>query len=310
MTVETTLAFVFPGQGSQSVGMLSEMAAAFPEVQATFAEASAVLDFDAWALSQAGPAAELNQTAFTQPTLLAADIALWRVWKARGGAVPAVLAGHSLGEFAALVAAEAVAFQDAVTLVALRGRYMQAAVAEGAGAMAAIIGLDDATVTALCQTAADGAVLAPANYNAIGQVVVAGDAAAVNRVVVLAKEAGARMAKLIPVSVPSHCSLMASAAEQLAEAMGNVTIKTPKIPVIHNANVMTASTPDDIRVLLAEQLVKPVRWVDTLQALEKQGITRVIECGPGKVLSGLIKRTTPDMTVLRLETPALLDQAL
>lgn len=284
------LAVVFPGQGSQSVGMLADVAAEHAIIKETFAQASAVLGYDLWDLAVNGPEDKLNQTEFTQPALMAADVAMWRLWCDREQQRPAVLAGHSLGEFVAFVCAGSLEFADAVSLVAQRGRFMQQAVPAGVGAMAAIIGLDDDAVANVCAEAAAGEVVTPANFNSLGQVVIAGDHAAVERAIALAKPAGAKIAKLIPVSVPSHCPLMQPAAEQLAAALAKIEIKAPQIPVIQNVDATAHADPDEIRDNLVRQLVAPVRWVATIQAMQQQGVTEIIECGPGKVLQGLIKR--------------------
>ncbi len=283
------LAFVFPGQGSQSVGMMQGFANR-PEVRRTFTEASDELGEDLWQWVSEGPADILNQTVHTQPAMLAADIATWRVWRAAGGALPVILAGHSLGEYAALVAAEALNFADAIRLVRLRAEAMQAAVPEGAGAMAAILGLDDDAVRAVCQAAAAGEVVEAVNLNSPGQVVIAGNKAAVERAMLLAREKGAKRALPLPVSVPSHSSLMLPAAEKLLDYLQSVNIRTPRIPVLHNTDVSSHSDADSIRQALARQLHTPVRWVETVRALKAAGAERVIECGPGKVLAGLIKR--------------------
>lgn len=288
-------AFVFPGQGSQSVGMCADAYAQYPVVQATFQQASDVLGYDMWQLISEGPADKLNQTEFTQPALLAADIALWRAWCEKNASRPAVMAGHSLGEFAALVAAESLFFEDAIKLVQARGHFMQAAVPAGVGAMAAIIGLDNDTVAEVCDLAAGGQVLSPANYNSVGQVVIAGQLEAVERALPIAKEKGAKIAKKIPVSVPSHCALMQPAADELAKALGLVTINEPKIPVIHNADVRVTSDPTAIFKMLIDQLVQPVRWVEIIHTIEAQQITTIIECGPGKVLTGLCKRISKSL---------------
>lgn len=288
--MNSRFALLFPGQGSQSVGMLADIAADYPIIQSTFQTASDVLGYDVWELAQNGPADKLNQTEFTQPALLAADIALWQCWQEKGGDTPTVVAGHSLGEYAALVCAGALAFEDALPLVANRGRYMQEAVPAGTGAMAAIIGLDDAGVQALCECCADGAVLSPANFNSVGQTVIAGDKAAVERAVAAAKDTGAKLAKLIPVSVPSHCALMKPAAERLARDLQSVTVNTPIIPVIHNVDVSEHSEPDVIKQALVDQLTQPVRWVETILKLVDDDIMEGVECGPGKVLVGLNKR--------------------
>ena len=282
-------AFLFPGQGSQSIGMMQGFNA-LPVVRDTFVEASALLGQDLWALATEGPAELLNLTVNTQPLMLVAGVATYRAWLAQGGRAPDVMAGHSLGEYSALVAAGALTLEAALPLVRLRANAMQSAVAEGVGAMAAILGLDDATVRAVCAEAAQGEVLEAVNFNSPGQVVIAGHKAAVERGMVLAKEKGAKRALPLPVSVPSHCALMHPAAEQLAAALADVAIHAPQIPVLHNADVMTYSNPDQIRDALARQLYSPVRWVETVQAMANDGVTLAAECGPGKVLAGLTKR--------------------
>lgn len=304
------LCFVFPGQGSQSVGMLAELAAAYPLVRETFEEGSEALGVDLWKLSQQGPEAELNRTDNTQPAMLAAGIAVWRVWQAQGGASPAVAAGHSLGEYSALVAAGRLAFADAIPLVARRGRYMQEAVPEGQGAMAAVLGLSDDDVRAVCEAAAEGEVVEPVNFNSPGQVVIAGAASAIERAVVVAKEKGAKRALVLPVSVPSHCSLMLPAAEKLAADLADIAIAEGSFPVIHNVNVGIAADGDEVRQLLASQLHQPVRWVETVQSLPARGIELVVEAGPGKVLAGLGKRIDKTLTTLPVTDPAGLDAAL
>jgi [acyl-carrier-protein] S-malonyltransferase len=303
------LAFVFPGQGSQSVGMMSGWGDR-AEVRATFSEASDALGQDLWALVTDGPAELLNQTVNTQPAMLAADIAAWRVWQTAGGTAPALLAGHSLGEYAALVAAGALGFADAVKLVRLRAEAMQAAVPEGVGAMAAILGLDDDAVRAVCAGAAAGEVVEAVNLNSPGQVVIAGNKAAVERAMVLAKEKGAKRALPLPVSVPSHSSLMLPAAEKLLAHLQGVTIVAPNIPVLHNTDVQSHSEPAAIRAALAKQLHTPVRWVETVQALKTAGIERVIECGPGKVLAGLNKRIDDSLPAVAMVDEASLQAAL
>jgi [acyl-carrier-protein] S-malonyltransferase len=303
------LAFVFPGQGSQSVGMMQGWGER-SEVRAAFVEASDALGQDLWALVTDGPADVLNQTVNTQPAMLAADIAAWRAWQEAGGATPALLAGHSLGEYAALVAAGALGFADAVKLVRFRAEAMQAAVPEGVGAMAAILGLDDAAVRAVCGEAAAGEVVEAVNLNSPGQVVIAGNKAAVERAMVLAKERGAKRALPLPVSVPSHSSLMLPAAEKLLAHLQSVTIKAPLIPVLHNTDVQSHAEPDAIRAALAKQLHTPVRWVETVQALKAAGMERVIECGPGKVLAGLNKRIDDTLPALALVDEASLQAAL
>jgi [acyl-carrier-protein] S-malonyltransferase len=302
-------AFVFPGQGSQSVGMMQGWGDR-AEVRATFAEASDALGLDLWALVADGPAELLNQTVNTQPAMLTADIAAWRVWQAAGGAAPALLAGHSLGEYAALVAAGALGFADAVKLVRFRAEAMQAAVPEGVGAMAAILGLDDDAVRAVCKDAAAGDVVEAVNLNSPGQVVIAGNKAAVERAMVLAKERGAKRALPLPVSVPSHSSLMLPAAERLLAHLQGVAIVAPAIPVLHNTDVQSHAEPAAIRVALAKQLHTPVRWVETVQALKNAGIERVIECGPGKVLAGLNKRIDDSLPAVALVDEPSLHAAL
>jgi [acyl-carrier-protein] S-malonyltransferase len=303
------LAFVFPGQGSQSVGMMQGWGER-AEVRATFAEASDALGFDLWTLVADGPTDLLNQTVNTQPAMLAADIAAWRAWQAAGGATPALLAGHSLGEYAALVAAGSLRFADAVRLVRFRAEAMQAAVPEGVGAMAAILGLDDDAVRAVCSHAAAGEVVEAVNLNSPGQVVIAGNKAAVERAMALAKEKGAKRALPLPVSVPSHSSLMLPAAEKLLAHLQTVAIASPAIPVLHNTDVQSHTEPDAIRAALAKQLHTPVRWVETVQALKAAGIERVIECGPGKVLAGLGKRIDDSLPALAVLDEASLQAAL
>ncbi len=304
------LGIVFPGQGSQSIGMLKELAATHAVVQETFATASQVLGYDLWNLVQTGPEEELNQTAKTQPAMLAAGVAVWRVWRAQGGAEPAVMAGHSLGEYTALVCADALNFEDAVALVAERGRLMQEAVPAGQGAMAAILGLDDDQVRAVCAAAAQGEIVAAVNFNSPGQVVVAGHAAAVQRAMAAAKEAGAKRALALAVSAPSHCALMLPAAERLAERLATVTVNTPRIPVLHNADVTSHSDAAAIRAALVRQLHQPVRWVETIQAMRARGVSKVLECGPGKVLAGLIKRIDATLVAQPVYDTATLQQAL
>jgi len=306
----SVLAFVFPGQGSQSLGMLAELAAEFGVVEETFAEASAGAHVDLWALSQHGPEEALNRTENTQPALLAAGVAVWRVWQAQGGAMPAVLAGHSLGEYTALVCAGALTLSEAAGLVAERGRLMQAAVPQGMGAMAAILGGDDAQIAEVCAEVAAGEVVAPANYNAPGQLVIAGHASAVDRAIARLAELGVKKAVKLAVSVPSHCALMREAAERLAQKFETISWSEPKIPVIQNADAKSYERVEDIRAALARQLYAPVRWTDSVRALGERGVTRVAECGPGKVLTGLIKRIERTLDGRAIGTPGELAQAI
>ncbi|MDZ7754279.1 MAG: ACP S-malonyltransferase [Gammaproteobacteria bacterium] len=305
-----TMACIFPGQGSQSLKMMSAFGSHQAAVRETFEEAGDVLGLDLWRLAQEGPESELNRTDRTQPLMLTAGVAVWRLWRAAGGPVPQSMAGHSLGEYTALVCAGALDFAATVALVADRGRFMQEAVAEGSGAMAAILGLDDDTVAAVCEGVAGDQVVAPVNYNAPGQVVIAGHAAAVHRAVASAKERGAKRALTLPVSVPSHCSLMKPAAERLHLRLSEVTIDPPAIPVIHNVDVATHDVADDIRQALAAQLHHPVRWVDTIRRLYREGVGSAVECGPGKVLAGLNKRIERDMPCLPIHDAESLDKAL
>jgi len=305
-----SFAIVFPGQGSQAVGMLAELAGEYSQVTDTFAEASEVLGYDLWNLIQNGPDTELNQTDKTQPAMLAAGIACWRVWQAAEGAAPAFVAGHSLGEYTALVASGALDFATAIKLVEKRGQLMQAAVPEGEGAMAAILGLTDDQVKTACSEAAQGDVVQAVNFNAPGQVVIAGAAGAVQRATDLAKEAGAKRALILPVSVPSHCDLMKPAAEKLAEEFASIDLATPSIKVIHNVDVASHDDAAAIKEVLAAQLYSPVRWVETIQALAANGVDTIVECGPGKVLAGLNKRIDRDMNALPVFDTASLAKAL
>jgi [acyl-carrier-protein] S-malonyltransferase len=304
------LAFVFPGQGSQKVEMLAELAAEFAVVEATFAEASAVLGYDLWALVQAGPQEELNLTERTQPMLLAASVAIWRIWQEKKGAIPQLLAGHSLGEWSALVCAGVVEFCDAVRLVQLRGRYMQDAVPAGVGSMAAIIGLDDTAIIDACTQAAEGEFVSAVNFNSPGQVVIAGNVAAVDRACALCKEKGAKRALPLAVSAPFHSALLKPAADKLAAEIAAVTFNVPAIQVVHNVNAMVESDPAVIKRLMIEQIYHPVLWVDCIGAMSSAGITKVIECGPGKVLSGLSKRIDRNLESFATETPVDLMAAL
>jgi len=307
---QETLAIVFPGQGSQAVGMLAELKEAFPVVAETFSEASDALGLDIWSLAQNGPEEALNQTQNTQPAMLAAGVAVWRVWEEQNGGSPIVLAGHSLGEYTALVCGGALDFATGITLVAERGKQMQNAVPAGEGAMAAIIGLPDDAVADVCRQSADGAVLEPANFNAPGQVVIAGEATAVERATVAAKEAGAKRAIMLPVSVPSHCSLMQPAAEALAGRLEETDFEAPKIPVLHNVDVLEHWDAAGIRKALVQQLCSPVRWVETVQAMAARGAGRVVELGAGRVLAGLSRRIDRDLECQSVNDPASLEQAL
>ena len=288
--MSANVAFVFPGQGSQSVGMLAELGAHHPIVIETFAQASEVLGYDLWQLVQHDAEGQLNQTHITQPALLAASFALWRLWLQQGGATPNILAGHSLGEYSALVCAGALDFSDALKLVEARGHFMQAAVPPGEGAMAAIIGLDNAAIADACQQSAHGEVVAPVNYNSPGQVVIAGSSAAVERAMIACKDAGAKRALPLPVSVPSHCALMLPAADKLSAMLEGIDIKTPAIPVVQNVGATVATSSESIASNLVAQLHQPVLWTQCIEAIADSGANLVIECGPGKVLNGLTKR--------------------
>lgn len=301
-------AFVFPGQGSQSVGMMQGFDA-LPVVRKTFEEAGEILKLDLWQMVSSGPAEVINQTINTQPVMLTAGVAVYRAWQEMGGSQPAFMAGHSLGEYTALVAAGALSFADALPLVRYRAEVMQEAVAEGAGGMAAILGLDDDAVRAVCAEAAQGEVVEAVNFNSPGQVVIAGSKAAVERGMELAKAKGAKRALPLPVSVPSHCALMKPAAEKLAVYLQSVAMQTPQVPVLHNADVKNYSGATEIKDALVRQLYMPVRWVETVQALAAAGVTHVAECGPGKVLTGLNKRIVAELQGLALIDVAALEQA-
>ncbi|WP_076409576.1 ACP S-malonyltransferase [Shewanella sp. UCD-KL12] len=289
-------AFIFPGQGSQAIGMLAELATEHEIVAQTFSEASEVLGYDLWDLVQQGPVETLNETDKTQPALLTASVAIWRVFVASGKAQPAVMAGHSLGEYSALVCAGVMDFTDAVKLVELRGQLMQQAVPAGTGAMFAIIGLDNDAITKACDEASQGDVVSPVNFNSPGQVVIAGSKDAVERAGALCKEAGAKMAVALPVSVPSHCELMRPAAEKLAVALESIAFKTPQIKVVNNVDVASPEAAAEIKDALVRQLYCPVRWSETVNALSAQGVTALFEIGPGKVLTGLAKRIDRSLT--------------
>ncbi|GGJ90597.1 ACP S-malonyltransferase [Pseudomonas matsuisoli] len=306
----TSVAFVFPGQGSQAVGMLAEQGTQCASVKSTFAEASEALGYDLWDLAQNGPAESLNRTDRTQPAILTASIALWRLWLEEGGAKPAYVAGHSLGEYSALVAAGSVGFTDAVKLVELRGQLMQAAVPDGKGAMAAILGLEDADVVAACAEAAQGEVVSAVNFNAPGQVVVAGATAAVDRAIEICKAKGAKRALPLPVSVPSHCELMRPAAERFADAVKTLEWRMPEIELVQNVDAKVVGDIDTLKNNLLAQLYSPVRWVESMVCLQQQGVTALVECGPGRVLSGLNKRCVKGVDTFALDTPDAFAAAL
>ncbi|MGP4844270.1 ACP S-malonyltransferase [Marinobacter sp. 1Y8] len=303
-------AFLFPGQGSQSIGMLADAEEAWPIVAKTFSEASQVLGFDLWAVCQKGPEEELNATAITQPALLTASVALWRQWFVADGPRPDFVAGHSLGEYSALVAAESMNFFDAVKLVRLRGELMQSAVPAGQGRMAAILGLDDNVVVEACSEAANGDVVAAVNFNAPGQVVIAGDSAAVDRAIDICKAKGAKRALPLPVSVPSHCELMKPAADELAQALDDVQFNDAVIPVVQNVDAAPEQDRDALKANLVRQLYSPVQWTDSIRYLSEEGVGAAVECGAGKVLAGLVKRIERDMSVFSIESQAALQKAL
>ena len=299
--MSASIAFVFPGQGSQSLTMLADFANE-PVVEQTFAEASSALGYDLWALTQQGPVEQLNQTDKTQPAILTASIALWRLWQAKGGAKPSFVAGHSLGEYSALVAAGCLPFADAVKLVELRGQLMQDAVPAGQGAMAAILGLDDADVKAACEEAANGDVVSAVNFNAPGQVVIAGSKEAVDRAIEACKARGAKRAMALPVSVPSHCELMRPAAKRFAAAVEAINWQAPEIALVQNTSAQAVTDLSVLKQDLLAQLYSPVRWVESMVCLSEQGVTDLVECGPGKVLSGLNKRCVKGVNTHNLDT--------
>ncbi|MGB0205191.1 MAG: ACP S-malonyltransferase [Neptuniibacter sp.] len=305
-----SLAFVFPGQGSQQVGMLSELAESHPVIKNTFAEASEVLGYDLWDLVQNGPEADLNQTDKTQPALLTSGVALWRLWQEQGGATPALMAGHSLGEYTALVCSGAISFADGVNLVKLRGEFMQQAVPAGAGAMAAILGLDDESIEKACEAAEQGDVVSPVNYNCPGQIVIAGQKDAVDRAIANCKEAGAKRAIPLPVSVPSHCALMKPAAEKMAEELAKIDISMPEISVVQNVTASAAASVEELKENLLQQLYSPVLWTKSVQSMVEKGVESTVECGPGKVLSGLNKKVHKPLSVAAISDAAGLEKAL
>ncbi len=309
--IDQKLAFVFPGQGSQSVGMLAPLADEYSSIQQLFSRASDVLGYDLWALAQSGPQEQLNLTEQTQPLLLTSSVAIWQVWQSLGGSVPALMAGHSLGEYSALVCSGVIDFDAAVSLVRDRGKFMQQAVPQGVGAMSAVLGLDDEVIVSICQdVSVDGNVVEAVNFNSPGQVVVAGSADAVSKAADLLKEAGAKRVAPLPVSAPFHTSLMKPAAEQLAVAIAKVEFHAPTIPIVHNVHASIESDPGKIRQLMVEQTASPVRWTQSIEFMVARGVERVVECGPGKVLSGLCRRIHKPLSASAIETPDALQATL
>jgi [acyl-carrier-protein] S-malonyltransferase len=306
----TKIAVVFPGQGSQALGMLADLAATYPIVEETFAEASSALGYDLWQLVQQGPAEELNKTWQTQPALLAASVAIWRVWQQQKGTDPVFMAGHSLGEYSALVCAGVLDFKQAISLVELRGKLMQEAVPEGTGAMSAIIGLDNDAIAKACEESAQGQVVSPVNFNSPGQVVIAGNKEAVERAGAACKAAGAKRALPLPVSVPSHCALMKPAADKMAVALENVTFSAPQYPVVNNVDVKVETSPQAIRSALVRQLYNPVRWTESVEFMAAQGVEHLVEVGPGKVLTGLTKRIVDTLTAAAVNDSVSLSAAI
>ncbi len=304
-----SIGFVFPGQGSQTIGMLAELAVAYPQVNQTFEQASEIFGEDLWAISQQGPEQHLNDTRITQPVMLAAGVAVWRVWNSQISFQPVLMAGHSLGEYTALVCSGKLDFGEAVKLVSERAQQMQIAVPVGKGAMAAILGLDNVAVEQACQLAAQQGIVEPVNYNAPGQVVIAGSKAAVESALEQAKQLGAKRAVLLPVSVPSHCSLMRPAADALASMLDSMELKETAIPVVQNTDGRAHDNLDQVRTNLQQQLYKPVLWVDCINKMHSQGVTQFVECGPGKVLSGLIKRIVKGVDVISVNSPDSLTSA-
>lgn len=305
------LAFVFPGQGSQKIGMLSELAAEHAVIQATFTEASEVLGYDLWDLTQNGSQDQLNMTEVTQPALLASSVALWRLWKELEGASPTLMAGHSLGEWSALVCSGVVGFGDAIGLVRLRGKYMQEAVPAGVGGMAAIIGLDDLSVEEICtEVSTESSAVSPVNYNSPGQLVIAGHKAAVENAIGRCKEAGAKRALPLPVSAPFHTQLMKPAADQLAIQIAGTEFSAPEVAIVHNVNASTEASPEAVKQLMIAQIYSPVRWVECVQSIAEKGVSTTVECGPGKVLSGLNKRIVKALNTYNLDSAAALEAGL
>lgn len=301
--------FVFPGQGSQKTGMLGALAMRFPEIEQTFTEASDTISLDLWRIASTDSEGLLDQTHVTQPALLTASVAVWRLWLAQGGKLPDLLAGHSLGEYSALVCANVLDLGDAVRVVHNRGRYMQEAVPSGIGGMAAILGLDDDRIIELCREVAQGEVVSAVNFNSTGQTVIAGHKAAVERAMQACKDAGAKRALPLNVSVPSHCSLMLPAAEKLSENLRSLQFRSPAIPIVQNVNGRVAKTPEDIRENLLKQLYMPVQWVNTITCMRDFGLGKIVECGPGKVLGGLIKRIEGEIECFGTEDPENFEQA-
>lgn len=309
--MKSTFAFVFPGQGSQHVGMLGELARVYPQVLRMFEAVSDRLGYDLWKLVQQGPEDRLNQTEQTQAAMLTADVAIYNLLEQRLGIQPAMMAGHSLGEYAALVCAKAISLVDAAELVSQRGRLMQETVPLGFGAMAVIVGLPDDKIQSICVKASTAQEqVTPANYNAIGQVVIAGHAPAIARAMALAEDLGARMAKIIPVSVPCHCPLLTKAAERFEKYLQAATFSVPEVPVFSNVDLSVYETPAQIKLLLQKQLYSPVRWVETIQMMKQKGVEHVIECGPGRVLAGLVKRIDGSLNALSVYDSSSLDIAL
>ena len=308
--MSTKIAFVFPGQGSQSVGMLAELGANHLIVIETFAQASEVLGYDLWQLVQHDEEGQLNQTHITQPALLTASVALWRLWLQQGGLTPSIVAGHSLGEYSALVCAGALDFADAVRLVEARGQFMQAAVPSGEGAMAAIIGMDNDVIVSVCEASAQGQIVVPVNYNSPGQVVIAGAKSAVERAMVACKEAGAKRALPLPVSIPSHCALMLPAADKLRTMLAGIQVRVPKIPVVQNVDAKVAGSADAIVSNLVAHLIQPVLWSQCVECITTDGADLVVECGPGKVLNGLTKRIKKTLQTASINDAASLAATL
>jgi len=307
---ELSLAMVFPGQGSQSQGMQADLAEKYSEVQATYAEASEILGYDLWRVVQDGPPERLGETVVTQPAMLAAGVAAWRIWAAEGGAMPSHMAGHSLGEYTALVCAGAVSFLDAMRVVKRRSELMQGAVPMGAGAMAAIIGMDDDAVREVCDNASGIGIVEAVNFNTPGQVVIAGQKDAVDRAIVRAEEVGARRAILLPVSVPSHSSLMIEAGNSLSGELNSADFSTPKLAVIGASDATAYGDADDIRIRLSRQVYSPVQWVSTINTMLEAGVSSIVECGPGKVLMGLVKRINRGTPVATIDSIDGLQKAL